>query len=361
MNKTFKKVLSVATATMTVLSFVVIAQPAQAAVLTSISDVMSNQKISTLSAHDILFTTTAGGGGVASTENITIAFPAGFSIDSLVGADITVKVNGGSALTVVDGDPGANQYGLAIDVQNMVLTAGSGTAVVAAGNYVEIIISDDHITNPPTVGGYNFSILSGNQGDAGGFIVPIDDSSDVSVTATVTMALTFDLDMAATTTCAETAAVNYAVDFGTFTIPSLAYSDNSGVKAICADLVSNAVSTVVTVVSTNGVNGLYSEVAPAHAFRSEDEAMSLGVENYGLCVADPNLMEAVSPFNGSCVLGTATNTVGHLDSAAPQTVLHKDGSVTSNAMIMALHLGVAASTPAHAYSDTLRFIATGTF
>ncbi|KKL68982.1 hypothetical protein LCGC14_2119560 [marine sediment metagenome] len=61
----------------------------QAAAITPASDTMSRLKISTLSNHTIVFTTPTGVD--ASSDTITVTFPAGFTIGSVAFGDMDLS------------------------------------------------------------------------------------------------------------------------------------------------------------------------------------------------------------------------------------------------------------------------------
>jgi hypothetical protein len=96
--------------------------------------------------------------------------------------------------------------------------------------------------------------------------------------------------------------------------------------------------------------------------------MAAGTANYGLCVAAST--ETVggpfverSPFNGATCVDGAVNTIGTVAAASAQAILNTTSLPISGARAqIRVNAAISAITPAHNdYTDTLTFIATGTF
>jgi hypothetical protein len=179
-----------------------------------------------------------------------------------------------------------------------------------------------------------------------------------SATSTLST-ITFDIDTATSDTETSTP---YSVALGTLTTGSVTRS-NGSVNSIWVDLDTNATSgAVVTVASAL----LKSASVPGDTISSSTTTMSAGTENYGLCVvASPSAVSGtvnrVSPYDGTCVDG-AVNGVGIID-ATSRSILNSGGAgVTTGRAQIRVNAAISPVTPAHSdYTDTLTFIATGTF
>lgn len=176
--------------------------------------------------------------------------------------------------------------------------------------------------------------------------------------------LTFDLDTSVAD--AETDPT-YSVALGTVTTTDTRVSGSTdSINMIIAEADTNATGgVVVTVKSTNGSNGLVSTAVPADNIGSADGTMADGTENYGLCVATSGLsgFSRASPYNsGACALNSETNAIQGLTTTG-ENILNSGGAALSDghAEIM-VNAAVSGVTPAHTdYTDTITFIATGTF
>ncbi len=159
---------------------------AQAANLTVISNTLTDSGPSVLSGHDIEFTIPAGS-SLTNAQDISITFPAGFTgVGSMVGADVTVTV---------DGTPDA--------VTNF-SAAGAPTITfdgidALAGDVVRIVIADDVVTNPAGILSYEFYVeLANATNDTGRTQVAI--VNYVEVSAIVETTFDFVVTGTATTT-----------------------------------------------------------------------------------------------------------------------------------------------------------------
>ncbi|TAK04258.1 hypothetical protein EPO34_03900 [Patescibacteria group bacterium] len=385
MNK-FHSFIAKVTMLSLVVALVAIVSPAQAATITSAKDTMSRVQISTLSNHEILFTTPTG---VASGATIIVTFNTDFSVaaaldftdldlssDSTPDADCSADE---TEATLAAAPSGATVG--AVRTSGTVITFTNGTTVIAAGSEVCIQIGTNatnqttgvrQVTNATTDSSASAKTvaLSGTFGDSGTIALGIVDDDTVAISATVTSALTFDLDTVTTDTCSTTeTAAAYAVALGTITTTDTRVSGGTdSVESICVDLNTNASGgAVITVVSANGSSGLVSTSVPGDTIPSAGATMADGTANYGICVvsetSSAGTFDDVAPFdNASCAANTETNVVGGLTTSA-QTILdtNTDPIATGRAQI-AVNAAISGITPAHSdYADTLTFIATGTF
>ncbi len=189
------------------------------------------------------------------------------------------------------------------------------------------------------------------------------------ICATVTpQTISFDLDTASDFGSGESGAP-YSVALGTIT-PSAVVHSNGGsgdtVRMIVVEADTNALGgIVITVQNTNGGSGLVSTSVPGDNINSAQATMAAGSENYGLCVATAGLTgftRATGYVSDSCALSSGTNGVRAL-SISPTNILNSAGAPLSGGHAeVVVNAEVSNVTPSHNdYTDTLTFIATGTF
>jgi hypothetical protein len=189
------------------------------------------------------------------------------------------------------------------------------------------------------------------------------------ICATVTVpTITFDLDTKSDFSNGESDGP-YSVALGTLSTGSVTKSDTSSVVMIVAEGDTNAAGgMIVTVQNANGTSGLKSTSVSADTIDSATASMSAGSENYGLCVATAGLTgfsrSASSPdySSGTCALSASNNAVKQL-STTPVSMLNSGGAPLSGGHAeIVVNAAISSTTPAHNdYTDTLTFIATGTF
>mgnify|MGYP001583270688 FL=1 len=102
---------------------------AMAGNITTVSDVMTREKTSTASNHTIQFIVPLGSSGG---EEISLTFPAGFTMNSIDYLDVDVAVSAaGSCATFSDltlaGIAAGATWGVALSGQVLTLTSASGT------------------------------------------------------------------------------------------------------------------------------------------------------------------------------------------------------------------------------------------
>lgn len=171
--------------------------------------------------------------------------------------------------------------------------------------------------------------------------------------------ITFDIDTATTDT---QSAAPYSVALGTLTTGAVARS-NGSINSIWIDLDTNTSSgAVVTVLS----NSLKSTSVPGDTIPSATTTMAAGTANYGLCVASTSAttgtLNKVSPYNGATCIDGAANTVGLVDGTSRNILNSNSAAITAGRAQIRVNAAISGTTPAHAdYTDTLTFIATGTF
>jgi hypothetical protein len=174
-------------------------QIAQAGSLTSMSDTMTRLKAAQLSDHTILYTTPTG----MSSGTIVIDFnTAGFVDGSVDHSDIDLSyaANGTDNEQTLGAAAGNNIWGAVFAANELTLTypTSNGTAITA-GWKVQIEIgevatggaSNEQMTNPAAGDDKVIAITSG--ADSGSLAVSIASEDQVSITATVTPTLSFNV------------------------------------------------------------------------------------------------------------------------------------------------------------------------
>ncbi len=172
-----------------------------AASLTTLSDIHSSVKVSTLSDHTIQFITPTG---VIAGGTISITFPAGytmgtFSVNNVDFATSTTGACTGLVDGAVAGVASGGTWGVAQAGQ--VITVTSGTGVIPANRCIQIQYGGNAtfgaagtttITNPASANTYAITI-GGTFGDNGTITSNIITNDTVSVSATVQQSITFTI------------------------------------------------------------------------------------------------------------------------------------------------------------------------
>lgn len=163
-----------------------------AAALTGVQDVMTDQVVSALSDHKIIFTTPTGVD--APTDTIQLTFDSDFSLAAITFSDVDLlhgAITGLETNESLAALPAAGTWGVDVSGQVLTLTAPTDAAAgeITAGDIVTIRIGTNaggvnQITNPSVGGLYHLNI-NGTFGDAGGVTISISISYSLSVSATV--------------------------------------------------------------------------------------------------------------------------------------------------------------------------------
>jgi hypothetical protein len=357
-------------------------------VITGLRDTLSRLKVGNVSDHTITFGTNYGL-IAGSTDTMVLEFP-DFDLSSLTITDIELTDSLDSARTL-GSSAGANTWGTVINsgaktITFTVPTSGTGGYVAAAQIVIKIGLNvtggANQIVNPSSTGSYKETITLNNTapGEQGKIDIPIIDSDTVDISGYVTAFIHFDIDtgILSTDNCAynqclvhagtTALAGNYTVDFGELTSAIVNKSQTISnhadglpgtINSIYFDLTTNAPGgAVVTVKSLNG--GLQGPGTNLITSVTDglDIAANSGLYGYHLPVASTQLHGSIIP-NSLCdssvefcgALSTATNTVFDtndlpIDSARVRMDLAAAASYTNNPGL---------------YTDTLTFVATGTF
>lgn len=349
-----------------------------AATVTSAKATFGRLKASTASDYvTVQFATPTGiqtGGG----DTISLTFSADFTLAATAAANFDVELGDSSTCStavytdeVVSTSASATDWGVAVSGQTITfspetdqtLTAGfcmrivMGTAATTGGTGSSSTVTNGAVDDDDSI------TIGGAFGDSGTITVDIIDDDQVTVTASVNQALTFDLD---TSVADGETNTPYSVALGSITTTDTRVSGTTdSINMIIAEADSNAPGgLVVTVRNANGSSGLVSTSVPADNINSADGTMADGTENYGLCVITSGLtgFSKATPYNsGTCATNSETNDVQGLTSTG-EDILSASGAVTSAHAEIAVQAAIASTTGSHSdYTDTLTFIATGTY
>lgn len=164
----------------------------RAASLTTMQDVMTRQKISLPSNHELGFVTPSGVD--ASSDTITIVFGSGFTLTTIGVPDIALShgvTTGFETLETLAASAAIGVWGVSVSGQMITLTAptDASSGEIGAGQRVVIRIGTStggagQITNPATAGTYRITV-GGVFGDMGELMIPIVSNDSLTVSATV--------------------------------------------------------------------------------------------------------------------------------------------------------------------------------
>ncbi|MFC1703022.1 beta strand repeat-containing protein [Patescibacteria group bacterium] len=287
--------------------------------------------------------------GGADTGTLTVTFPAGFTVTQ---AFQSGSCSGGGTI---------DTFTFGAQTLTAVKTACVGT----------VTVSDAQITLHSTPGAYEISWTN----DSGTAIIAVVDSDQVSVSGTVNPTITFNVgSQAAATACNGTFTTSGGtLGLGTLSTSTVTSSDAASIPHICSRVSHNGTGGAVV-----SVKSLYGEMrstsVPADTITSATATpLSVGVEGYGMCVgsggSDTGLDVTVpvgsspvrvAPFNNATCTNTGHN-IGGL-TGSTQTIWSLAGPSQNAFARIYVKASISAITEAHDdYTDTLTFIATGTY
>jgi hypothetical protein len=348
---------------------------AEAANLTYVKDTLSNSDSGSPSNHTIEFLSPTG---VAAGQTITVTFPTGFTgTSSILFTDIDFQINGAHE-TIVNGAPGATEWGFTWTGPAMTLTAGGSeslpvlaTATIRIGtNATQGGPGVNRIINPTaTTTSYEIVITAGPS-DTGRTRVAITDN--VLVTATVETSLSFIVYGTTTGAVVNGSGTTTAADTTHQTLPFGVLANNVS-KTLAQDLTiaTNARNGYVVTVHQSGnlqsstgadidsfIHGAYTNTPTAWAMPIPD----IGNENtwghWGLTSNDTDLHGAGLDFTADTWVGASTT---------PRAIMAHTGP--SDGVTLGIGRATigyqAAITPLQEagddYNTTLTYIATPTF
>jgi len=368
-------------------------------IVTGLMDTLSRLEKTVGSDHTITFGTNYGlTTGTADTMVLEFdQLNKSFDLSNLEIGDIELTDNVG-VIRNLDEVASIDTWGVNIDKTNDTITFSvptGGTGDYAPANLIIIKIGTNalggtnQIINPSIAGSVQEKIILNNiEGEEGTLVIPIIDSDVVTITGAVMGYITFDIDAASgeipgtdnaincnsfgLTACMNhsggTMASIYTIDLGELTflsvnqsnLSSVIHSDGlSGViNSIYFDLTSNSESgVIVTASSSNGwLQGPgSSKILPV--IDGDPIIVNSGLYGFNLPVVSSQAYGTIIK-NANC----DTDVIYCGVTSAPKTIFTTNNAQIESARVR-LDIAAAASyinTPG-SYTDTLTFIATGTF
>lgn len=332
---------------------------AVAAALTTLSNTQSSVKVSTLSDHTIQFVTPTG---VAAGTNISITFPAGYTMGSFAVNNVDFATSTSATCSgFSDATLAASASGLTWGVAQagQVVTITSGTAVIPANRCIQIEIGSNatfggagvsQITNPATPGLYEIT-LGGTFGDTGSISTSIITNDTVAMTGTVQQSLTFTISTS-------------TIYFGNLGSAGPKFASSTNTSGDTSETIAHSLA-----VSTNAASGfaltargqtLTSLQNPANtisAVGAVATALATGTEQFAIRITESGGTGiTLDPtFSGA-------TSYGYDGTATTSTLLASGSGVTPTSTYSLRYLAnIAAITEAGTYAANLVYVATANF
>lgn len=338
--------------------------PAKALTPIAWKDTLSRLKVNTSADHEIAIFTASG--ATEDSDTITIKFDTTsndgtnkkeFDLGLIDYTDMDMKWIAGAYGPCAAGtdvplaaDPAADTWGASVDTifDTITLTPpSSGSNYIPAASLICIEIGfnatygvggDAQILNPSAAQDDTVIDVAGDFGDTGSMAVSIVSDDRITIPATVSPTFTFTISSdsctlgtltpSAVATCPYTLAVGTNADNGAvITIQAISDGTNANLNK------DGAAGTDINNIAENGT-------------------VTLGTEGYGIALTAGSGWTEVGDFNDddTPIPSSVTDilsTAGPIASSVTSTVTHR--------------AAVSAATEAGAYSQTIRYIATGTF
>lgn len=306
----------------------------KAASLTSVTDTMSRLKKSTLSNHEINFTTPTG---VAAAGTIVVTFPSDFSPEGGIDYTDLDLLDDGSNIDLA-ATPSGTTWGAAFGgTGNRTLTFTSDTGTIAASSVITIKIGtnatggDKQITNPTSADSYAISITCGAS-DSGSLAVAITDEDQVTISGSVNPYLQF------------------AVTQGTVNLGTLS---RTAEKTATATMTAATNSTSGYSITVTG-NTLTSGANTITAIGGTATASTPGTKQFGFKIgASGGSGSAVSPYD-------TANYAFDIDNL-PSQVAHATAASDTTTFTATYLANISNTTAAGSYTATHTYICTGNF
>jgi len=324
-------------------------QETQAAALLNMSDTMSSLKAETASSHTIKFTTPTGVSDAGKTIIVTFpdtgTTPFNFTDKAISTVTFTHGASTGEeSEETLAAAPSETDWGAVFSgTQSRILTLtaptdGIGTAEVAANDIIILTYDSTNSTNPSADASPYAIAISGTFGDSGSITVAIIADDQVAVTATVNPTMSFAIS---SNTCA----------LGTLDTSSVKDCDYT--LAVGTNAVNGAVITIQAV--SDGTNAYLNKDGTPTSFINDianDGTVTAGTEGYGIALeGGAGWTEAGDFSTDATPIPSAVTDI--LTIATPIA-----SSVTSTVTHQA---AIGDITEAGTYSQTVQYIATGTF
>ncbi len=340
-------------------SSVVQVELAYAAALTTLSDVQSTLKVSTLSDHTIQFVTPTG---ISAGQGISITFPSGyatgtFSINNFDLATSTSSTcSGFTDALLTSGAASGITWGVTQATATIYIT--SGTAVIPANRCIQIRIGSNaisqasgtaQITNPSSPGSYIITLAAG--ADSGTVTEGIITDDTVAMTGTVNQSLSFTIS---TTT----------IYFGTLSAGGAKYASSTNTAGDTTETVAHTLG-----VSTNAPSGFTLSVRGQTLTSQQNSAntidaiggtmasSTIATEQFGIRVTESGGSGTAvsSPYNmptSYAYAATATTS---------STLATGSGSTGLSTYSVRYVTNIGATTEAGTYAANLTYVATANF
>ncbi len=357
-------------------------QKVYATTVQSAKDELTRHAISTAAGHTITFQLSASE-TFAAGETIIVDFnedSSGFTLDGTNLAVADIDFNDGTERTIVDvgASPtctaGADNIAVTVADAAGTLTFEACSSYTASSAAATITIEvgstasggTDRLTNPGTAGSQEIN-LSGTFGDdAFAVDVPIMDSDQVTVTASVDTYITFDLDIADGGGDSD---APYTLDLGELTYDTVTTGSTSGVSEIWLDLDSNAANGTVVQVITDDSNGLSSTAASDNIPFVSSDLATLSTNSVDGSWGIVAVSESEDASGTTMTPDASYDSAAATDASPVQTsfgttanIYTTSGPVVSgSAQIEARAVAGRSTAAASDYTNTLTFRATATF
>lgn len=315
---------------------------AHAASITSVTDVLSRSKASTLSNHTITFTTPTG---VAAGETIVITFPTDFigeasidytDVDMYATTERTLAaVADGATWGAVFSDSGGTRNRLTLTSATGTVTAGGVVIIEIGTNALEGTTGNKQITNATTAGSFVVTVAAGSV-DSGSYALGITTQDQVSISSSVDPYLEF-------------AVTDATVALGTLSRTSV--KTDTAVMTAITNSASGYNITASGATLTHTVNGALTitAIGGTHA------ASSTGNEQFGFRIAASGGSGAsVDPYNDVAEYAYDGVTV-------PDQVATSAGVSDTTTYTITYMANISNLTESGSYTTTHTFICTGNF
>lgn len=324
----------------------------EAAAFTSISDIMSRQKATTVSNHTIAFTQN-GSTQFVSGETLTITFESTFDtsgLDNTDPLDYDITIGGTEEAIVAAGCGATDEIEITSIVADVITFTACGSLTAEAAGSVIVVEIGTHTSAPSagdtqiinaTSSGSKIISLGGTIGDTGQVAVPILDEDQVTVSANVDPTITSTLD---TTTCTLTPDP----------ITTAGVSKCVVQNTIVTNAASGYGSTVLAddVLDTSGGDNIDAV---------SDGTVNAASEEYGISSEDTTGTADVADWDGDCT-GTTSEPGSEIAKLAETPDEYANNGAPVNEQISLCHAAaISGTTPAGAYNQIVTHITTGNF
>lgn len=330
-----------------------------ASLTTPISDVQSSLKISTLSDHIIQFVTPSG---VAAGQNITLTFPAQYSMGSFSVTNVDFATSTSASCSafnqeILAASPSGSTWGVAQAGQ--VITVTSGTASIPANRCVQIKIGSNatfggtgvsQITNPASPNYYTLSI-AGTFGDTGLITTNIITDDTVALSGTVSQSLTFSISTS-------------TLYFGILSSGGAKFASSTNTAGDTAETIAHTL-----LVSTNAPSGFVLTVQGQTLTSQQNSANTITAVGASAASSTPGNEQFGIRLSESGGIGTAVSSpyafptsYGYNSTATTSSILATGiGSTPTSTYSVRYLANVGAITEAGTYSANLVYVATANF